>query len=230
MTIFDLVAGLVLLASAMIGFARGAVRELIGFFSFLIAALAAIWLLPFATPLAARFFHVRWMAIAGAIVVVFVVTFVVLRLIGNAMTGGLQRSGLRGANQAGGLIVGVLRGLLTLGTVAILVGLLPQTLQPGWILNARLWPISRYSGQLIAKLIPQNGDLTGGLGPMLKNAVDKANTGTEDATPNASPAPADNATADAPPPPPPPVHHGRRSAGYGEHDRRSLDSLVDRAR
>jgi len=53
MTLFDLIAIAILVISALIGFQRGAVRELVTVFAFTLAALAALYMMPVARPIAA---------------------------------------------------------------------------------------------------------------------------------------------------------------------------------
>ena len=64
MTLFDVIAAIVLLVSALIGFSRGAVREMINVAAFLLATLGAAYLLRFTGPPARAMVHPTWAATA----------------------------------------------------------------------------------------------------------------------------------------------------------------------
>ena len=67
MTLFDLIAIVILLVSGLVGFTRGAVRELVTVFAFILSVLASVYLLPFSGPVARHLMKPVWVANAAAI-------------------------------------------------------------------------------------------------------------------------------------------------------------------
>ena len=82
MTVFDAVLLLIVLVSGLIGYARGAIKELVTLFAFTLAALAAVFSLPVTGVLFRRLVHPAWAGSAVAVLVVFVAAYVALRVIG----------------------------------------------------------------------------------------------------------------------------------------------------
>ena len=67
MTLFDILAGAVLAVSGLIGFARGATREVTTVIAFVLAAVIAVFSLRFTGAIAQHFIATPWMANAAAI-------------------------------------------------------------------------------------------------------------------------------------------------------------------
>src|SRR5258708_38849854 len=82
LTGFDFVAGAILLLSGLVGFARGATREVVTVTAFVAAAVGSIALLRFSGPLAHHFIHTAWLAHVAALIVGFIIIYVIVRLIG----------------------------------------------------------------------------------------------------------------------------------------------------
>lgn len=208
MTLFDFVASLILCVSALVGLARGAVRELVSFFAFTLAALSAVFLLPFSSSEARRLVHPPWAAgiVAGA--VIFLVVYIALRVAGASLSSRLRSQGTLGALDRGaGLGLGVARGLLTLGVFYLVFSAVtPAWLIPDWISHAKLYDVSRSSGRVIASLTPPGLKQMGGVGRILQ---DRGVVGSE---PESGSGGASDAVPESAPPPAPPAHHHRRHA------------------
>lgn len=207
MTLFDIVAGLILCVSALIGFARGAVKELVGLFAFILAAMASVFLLPFSGRLARHLAHPAWAASAAAVIVVFVIAYIALRVLGASVSSALRRQATLGMMDRGvGFGFGVVRALVAFGMFFLAFNAVtPPDLQPAWITRSAFYPVSRTSGRMLASIAPPGLKAMGGLGRALKARASEGlapdvNEDTEDARP-----------ADAPPPPPPSHHRHHRS-------------------
>jgi membrane protein required for colicin V production len=119
-TPFDIIFGLILLVSALVGFARGASRELTSALSFIVAALLSLLALRVTGPLFRGMMDPDWAATAAAILVGFVIIFVLLRLVGAQITKTLHADGALGTlDRLMGLAFGVLRGLVVLGVFSL---------------------------------------------------------------------------------------------------------------
>jgi len=159
--------------SAAVGFARGAAREIAALFALVAAALLAIFGLPVAAPIVREVVKPGWLGTAAALILVFVVAYVTLRLIGAVVARRIQQTDLLGAlDRSVGLLIGLARGLLVLGALYLMFNAAtPQDLQPRWITEARTWPLARNMGNFLTALAPQGLDVAGRLRPAFDKAI-----------------------------------------------------------
>ena len=172
MTQFDFILLGLLAISAAVGFARGAVREIAALVALVVAALLAIFGLPVFAPIFREFIS-GWLGTVAALVVVFGVTYVLLRLVGAGLARQVQRTQMLGfLDRSVGLLIGVGRGLLVLGVLFLMfTAATPEDLRPRWITESTTWPLARNMGGLIRGLTPQGADVAGRLRPAFERAV-----------------------------------------------------------
>ena len=184
MTLFDLIALGILAISGLVGFVRGAVRELVGVFAFTIAAWVTVTLLPFSGPIARHSIHPGWAANGAALVVVFLLAYVALRVLGHWLSTVLKGQATLGTLDRGfGLAFGVGRALVVLGVFYIVFNAAtPAYLVPSWISGGALYPVSRASAQALEAVAPHGLHAAGGLGNALKDGLTKEPT--DDGTAN----------------------------------------------
>ncbi len=200
MQAFDIIAGLVLLTSAISGLVRGAVREVVGVMSFIIAVVASLVALRFSGPVFRGFIDPAWMGTAVAVLAVFGLVYLVLRLLGAGMTRRVQGHGAFGAlDRSIGAGFGLIRALVLLGMFNLLLGLVSGGEAPKWVREATLFPLTEASGKVLKVFAPKAGDVGGRIVPAVRKMV------------------TEGATSDP-------------KEGYSARDRRSLDDLVERAR
>ncbi len=172
MTLFDIVAGLLVLASAMIGFSRGGVREVVTLVSFTLAAIAAVFLLPISHPIAHALVKPAWASKIAAIAVVFVAAYIAMRIAGAAIAAALHRQATLGAlDRSLGFLLGAGRGLVALGLFCLVFAAMPRFLQPSWIVGGPLYGVGKASGAVIANLAPSGLRAVGGLGRVMKDRI-----------------------------------------------------------
>ena len=163
-TQFDIVVLVLLLISAAVGFARGAMREIAALIALVAAAAVAIFGLRRAAPIAHRFIHTEWLALAATLIALFLVTYVLLRLIGGADRGpdpedplpgrarpqrrAAHRSGAR-ADRAGRPEPDVQRRHAQGHPAA------------SWIVGAATWPLAQDMGRMLTALAPKGLDIAG---------------------------------------------------------------------
>jgi len=121
MSLFDIIAGLVLFVSAIIGLSRGATREVTTVIAFVAAAVIAVFALRYTGPLARHMVATPWMANVAALLVAFVVAYLALRAIGGMLIRGVQGTVLSGPDRILGGGIGVARGLVAVGAVLLLI-------------------------------------------------------------------------------------------------------------
>lgn len=200
MQAFDIIAGLILLTSVVSGLMRGAVRELFGALSVVAAALVSLAGLRFTGPAFRGVIDPDWMAAAVAVLAVFGIVYLVLRLVGASLSKRAQDHGGLGALDRGvGAGFGLIRALAVLGLFNLLFSLVSGGGGPKWVREARLFPVTEASGEVLRVFAPKAGDLGGRIVPVVRKMV------AEGATPDPD-------------------------QGYSDADRRSMDDLVERAR
>jgi len=182
LTLFDIVAGLLVLVLAIIGFARGAVREVVTLVSFTLAALAAVFLLPISHPVAHTLVKPGWASKVVAIAVVFVVAYIALRIAGASISTALHRQAALGAlDRSLGFAFGAGRGLVALGLFCLVFGAVtPRFLQPSWIVGGPIYGVGQASGALIASLAPSGLKAVGGFGRIMKDQVSADSDGSSE--------------------------------------------------
>ncbi len=210
MTQFDFIVIALLLISGVVGFARGAVREVAALLALVAAAAIAVFGLPISAPMVRQVVHPGWLGTAAALILVFTVTYILLRLIGGGIAKQVQQTDFVGAlDRSIGLLIGLARGMLMLGALNLgFNAATPKDLQPRWITGAMTWPLAQNMGHLLTALAPQGLDLAGRFRPALDRAVKGA---TEGASGTAS---GDRTSQD----------------GYDARQRGEIDDLVEKSR
>ena len=170
---FDLIVLGLLLISGAVGFARGAVREVAALFALIAAGFLAVFGLPVSAPLVREVVRPDWLGAVVALILVFAVTYLVLRLIGAGLAKRVQATDVAGAlDRSVGLLIGLARGLLVLGALFLMFNAAtPEDIRPRWMTEAVTWPLAGEMGELIAGLAPRGMDIAAALGPAFDNAV-----------------------------------------------------------
>ena len=214
MTLFDLVAVGIILVSALVGFTRGGVRELVTVLAFTVAAMAAVFLLPFSGPLFRDVVKPAWAANAAAVVVVFIVAYIAYRLAGHWVTSKLRaQPALSTVDRVIGLAFGVVRALVFLGVFYLVFNMAtPPELVPQWLSRAKLYPVARVSAEALQGVLPKRLLGRDRLGPALGQVVE------DDPAPEGAAA---NASRRNPP---------RDVKGYDKRTRDDIDALIERSR
>ena len=209
MTNFDYIVLALLLISAVVGFGRGAVREVVAMVALVAGALAALFGWRFARPLVAHLIHTPWLAATVALLLVFAAAFFLVRLAGAGLARRIQRTDVLGAlDRTAGLLIGLVRGLLVLGVLNLMFNAAtPADLRPRWIVEARTWPLASNMGRLLQALAPKGLDLAGRLKPAFAKAV-------QDGTRDERGASGDRKTTE----------------GYDARERGAVDDLVEKSR
>lgn len=173
MTQFDFIVLGLLAISAVVGFARGAAREIAALAALVLAAAAAIFGLPLFAPVARSIVQPDWLGTVAGLIVVFTVIYVALRLIGAGIARRVQETNVLGAlDRTVGLLIGLARGLVVLGALNLMFNAAtPKDLQPRWIVGSTTWPLAQNMGRFLTSLAPQGLDLADRLRPALDRAV-----------------------------------------------------------
>ena len=157
MSLFDIIVGVILLLSALIGLARGAMREMTNVAAFVLAVFIAVFGLRFSGPFMLRSIHIVWAANIAAVVVVFLVAYIVLRVVGGMLTGQVRGApGIGPLDRILGLGFGLVRGLVLVGVIALLLGFIfPGDRMPQGIAEAKLFPLAHASAMALKAVAPK---------------------------------------------------------------------------
>lgn len=202
MTKFDIIVLGLLALSGVVGFVRGAIREVVALTALVAAALIAILGLPAYAPFAQDVVRQGWLGSAVGLVLVFVAAYVALRLIGAFLARQVQQTHILGVlDRTVGLFIGLVRGLVVLGALFLMFNAAtPRDLQPAWITGAATWPLAGNMGRLLEALAPKGMDIAGRLKPAFSRAAGEASR--------------DRSTTE----------------GYEAQTRREIDDLVEKSR
>jgi membrane protein required for colicin V production len=211
MTFYDIAILLLLLVSAVAGFARGGAKEIVTLVAFLAAALVSALLLPWTGPLFRKLISPQWVGTVVAAVLVFVVAYVAVHALGAFIRGKLHQSEqLGGIDRTVGLGVGVVRGLAMIGAFHLMLSAMTANRIPDWFRHAALYKVSAFSAKGVQAVLPPLARLADSVAPRVEQSV---RTGVSDS----------GATGQ-------PQSPGKAPPAYNRRQRDKMDALVERTR
>jgi membrane protein required for colicin V production len=172
-TQFDWIAIAILAVSGLIGFARGALRELVTIIAFVLAVAIALFALRFTGPLARHWLHPSWVGNVAALLAGFLVSYIAIRIVGAGLTRRIHDVGALGTiDRVAGVGIGLIRGFVILGVFQMVFSAAtPRERMPQWISHAAFYPAATDSAAVLKALEPEGLALAGKLAPTLKQAV-----------------------------------------------------------
>jgi membrane protein required for colicin V production len=173
LTLFDIIALLILSVSTLVGFARGALREVTTVVAFAAGVAVAIFALPFTGAIARAAVKPSWAANTVAVLLVFLAVYILVRVIAAALTRGVHSTQTLGTvDRVIGSGFGLIRGLALLGLFNLVFNLVPPPSGvPAWVNQAKLYPLSTDCARTLLALAPKGSALAGRLTPALAHAV-----------------------------------------------------------
>ncbi|MFZ5668538.1 MAG: CvpA family protein [Pseudomonadota bacterium] len=173
MTQFDFIAGPLLIVCAIVGFARGATKELLTVLAFLLAAIVAVYALRFTAPAGRALIDPDWAGVGVALLFVFGLAYIALRLLGAGLERQVQEGPASGMlDRAVGTGFGLVRALVLLGGFSLLFNLAtPRETAPKWVTGALLYPVSEASGRVLKAFAPSGLSAVRQVAPRLEQAV-----------------------------------------------------------
>ena len=157
MTLFDIVIAAILGVSALVGLGRGAMREMTNVAAFVLAVFIAVFGLRFTGPFAAEKVHPGWAANIVAIGGVFLIAYIILRIIGGAMTNTVRGApGIGLVDRLLGMGFGLVRGLVMVGLITMVLGAaFPGDRMPHGVTAARLYPVAQGAATMLKAVAPR---------------------------------------------------------------------------
>ena len=173
MIAFDIIVLGLLLGSGMLGFIQGAAQGLMSLASLIMALAIAIFGLQHMTPLVDVRLDPDWAAAPLAFLILFVGSYLALRLVGALVTGGVRQARLLNAlDRALGFALGLVRATLFLGACNLAFNAAtPEGYAPGWLRGSLFLPLTERSADLLRYMAPRGLDLAGEMAPVVSGAV-----------------------------------------------------------
>jgi membrane protein required for colicin V production len=173
MTGFDVIAILVILASAAAGWVRGGTREIITLLSFVLAAFIALVALPVTAPIGRGLIDPDWGGTILAAVTSFLLIYFGIRIFGSTLSKRAQaHPSLGRIDRFVGVFVGAGRALVLLGAIhLVIVAAMPGEKTPRWLSEAALRPLTAGAARAIQIVLPGIGRGADALTPVVTSSV-----------------------------------------------------------
>jgi membrane protein required for colicin V production len=205
LTAFDIVVSLIVVLAALAGLARGFVGEVVSLLAWVAGIVAVRFFYTPVKAIAARYTGTESGSAILALVVIFLVAFILVRVIGGKLSAGTKASIIGPIDRVLGLGFGAVKGVLGAALLFLLINLAFDTIDPGepspdWIASARTAPTLAMVSKALVDFVEEhrrvapdsaeNADPHGGLGI-------------------------------------PPGQNGSGGDGYDRQERSALDKLLD---
>lgn len=213
----DLAIIALLLISAFFAFLRGFTKEVLSLLGWAGAAVATLVLFDPLKPLARGYLSPNLLADAVTGVGIFLVTLLVLSIIGHAIASRVRDSAIGPLDRSLGFLFGLLRGAVVVCIAYLLVSwVVPDREQPAWLAQARTLPLLKIGSEQLLTLLPEDARARSraavdGSAERARQGIDAANA-IEGFT---KPQSAQSSKPDSP-----------DETGYKNGERRSLDTLI----
>jgi membrane protein required for colicin V production len=175
MTPYDIFALIVVLASALAGFVRGATREIVTLVAFTCSLLAAFLVLPLTGPLMRKMVDPDWIGTVAAVIIIFLVAYFSIHALGGWLRDRLnQTDHLGGIDRLLGLGVGVIRAFVLIGVFHLVFSAVtpPERAQP-WFTDAKIFPASAAAAKTLQKVLPSWARLADKVAPAVESSARK---------------------------------------------------------
>jgi membrane protein required for colicin V production len=152
----DLILIAVVLVSAFLAMGRGFTREVLAIGSWVAAAAAAYAFHPAVLPLVKNYIQKDSIALAVAVIAIFLVTLIVVSLITIRISDAVLVSQIGALDRSLGFVFGVARGfLLCTIAFAFFAFLVPEKSYPAWVQNSKSRPLLEGTSNWIQSSLPE---------------------------------------------------------------------------
>ena len=215
-TWLDIIVLIFTLISALLAMARGFTREILSILSWVVAALAALWLFPRYQEQARELLAGSPKLLADVLLVfgIFLITLIVATFITIRLADKILDSRVGALDRSFGFLFGLARGLIIV-VIAYLffTWLVPESSQPRWVLEARSRDMLNYTGEAIRRLLPEDP------GASLSKIKPPGDEEAEEPAVEEPPAEGNSKIEDS-----------NRQPGYKRAERQGLDQLLESTR
>jgi len=179
---FDLIVLGIVFGSALVGFLRGAAREVVAVLAFIAAIVAAVLSMRFTTPFAQSLIATEWIARAMALLVVGTAAYIFLRLVGGAVVNQIRGVGpLSTLDRVIGVGFGLIRALVVLGIFNLVFhAATPPERTPDWVTEAKSYPLTSAAANMLRALAPKGEALADKVAPVISRELKKSTEPSDD--------------------------------------------------
>jgi membrane protein required for colicin V production len=151
----DIIVVAIIGLSALFGFVRGFLREVLSIGAWIVAGLAAWFGLPFLRPFARQYISHELIADIATGVAIFLVVLVVASVISHMITRSVRESSLGALDRSLGVLFGIARGAVIV-SVALLIcdDFYAPDNRPQWIKDARTLPVVQIGADFVRQFVP----------------------------------------------------------------------------
>lgn len=151
----DIIVVAIIGLSALFGFVRGFLREVLSIGAWIVAGLAAWFGLPLLRPFALQYISHELIADIATGVAIFLVVLVVASVISHVITRSVRESSLGALDRSLGILFGIARGAVIL-SVALLIcdNFYAPDNRPQWLKDARTLPVVQIGADFVRQFVP----------------------------------------------------------------------------
>jgi membrane protein required for colicin V production len=151
----DIVVVAIIGLSALFGFIRGFLREILSIGAWIVAGLATYIGLPLLRPFGRQYIDHELIADVATGVAIFLVVLVVASVISHVITRSVRESSLGALDRSLGILFGIARGVLIV-SVALLIfdNFYAPENRPQWIKDARMLPAVEVGAAFVRQFVP----------------------------------------------------------------------------
>jgi membrane protein required for colicin V production len=222
--IADIIVVVIIGLSALFGFVRGFLREVLSIGAWIVAGLATYFGLPLLRPFALRYISHELIADIATGVAIFLVVLVVASVISHVITRSVRESSLGPLDRSLGILFGLVRGAAIV-SVALLIcdNFYAPDNRPQWLKDARTLPVVQIGADFVRQFVPAS--VAAQAQSTADSAKEQAQQAMEvgqaiqiitDASHNRPSAGADSAAS-------------KDDSGYSEAERKALDRTVQQS-
>ncbi len=167
--ITDAVILIILLISAVFGFMRGFVKEVLSISGWVGATFLTLYLFPLLQPYARKYIENLLISDILTGIGIFILSLVILSFITHSISEKVKNSSLGALDRSLGIFFGIARAVVVVGILwLVFVQFIPPEDHPDYVTEAKMLPIAKASGLFVAQLTPPD------MQENLKIAVDGA--------------------------------------------------------
>lgn len=151
----DIVVVAIIVLSALFGFIRGFLREVLSIGSWIVAGLATWFGLPLLRPFARQYISHELIADVATGIAIFLVVLVVASVISHLITRSVRESALGPLDRSLGILFGIVRGAAIV-SVALLIcdNFYAPENRPQWLKDARTLPAVQIGADFVRQFVP----------------------------------------------------------------------------
>ena len=151
----DIIVVAIIGLSALFGFVRGFLREILSIGAWIVAGLATYFGLPHLRPFARQYISHELIADVATGIAIFLVVLVLASVIGHVITRRVRESSLGPLDRSLGILFGIARGAVIV-SVALLIcdNFYAPDNRPQWLKDARTLPVVQVGADIVRRFVP----------------------------------------------------------------------------